>query len=222
MNTILDAERYTHQLSGTILFRGVTEDQIRAWLNRADVSILEYDAGEYLFQKCDTTDRIGIILRGTADVNRESNDGMMHMSTLKRNDLFGAASLCGGEKESFVTDIRCNVRSRVLIIPEEEMLDLLSQNRTVLRNYLSYLNSRIRFLNQRLDAFSKNTVAARILSFLNAETCGSVYTVKSFTRLSESLCISRATLYRALDALEKEHKIRRNGKEIQLMEEYKP
>ena len=218
MSSISDAERYARQLSGTALFRGVQEDRIRAWLIRSNVSIAEYAPGEYLFRKSDTTDRIGILLRGSAEVNRESADGSMHMSILKRNDLFGAASICGGN-ETFVTDICCKERTRVLIIPEEEMLDLLSENRTVLRNYLCYLNGRIRFLNQRLDAFSKNTVAARIMMFITSEANGNRYAVKSYTKLSESLCISRATLYRALDALEKEHKIRRNGKEIVLMEE---
>ena len=219
MSTISDAERYAKQLSGTDLFRGVQEDRIRLWLIRANVAVETYEAGEYLFRKSDTTDRIGILLRGSAEVNRESSDGSMHMSTLKRNDLFGAASICGKD-EQFVTDIRCKERTRVLIIPEEEMLNLLSENRTVLRNYLSYLNGRIRFLNKRLDAFSKNSVSARVMTFFAAEANERIYTVKSFTKLSESLCVSRATLYRALETLEEEHKIRRNGKEIELMEEY--
>ncbi len=218
MSRISDAERYARQLSATVLFRGVPEDRIRLWLIKANVSVEEYEAGEYLFRKSDTKDRIGILLRGRADVNRESSDGAMHMSTLKRNDLFGAASICGGGG-SFVTNIRCRERTRVLIIPEAEMLELLSDNRAVLRNYLCYLNGRIRFLNQRLDAFSKNSVAARVMTFFAAEATGRKYTVQSFTKLSESLCVSRATLYRALDTLEEEHKIRRNGKEIELMED---
>mgnify|MGYP002626889534 CR=1 FL=1 len=221
MSTVLQAERYAHQLSGTILFRGVPEEQIREWLIRAHISVLEYEAGEYLFRKDDTTERIGILLRGTADVNRASSDGMMHMSTLKRNDLFGAASLCGKDA-SFVTNICCNEHVRALIIPEDEMLNLLSENRTVLRNYLCYLNGRIRFLNKRLDAFSKNTVPARLMTFFVSEAADRICTVKSYTKLAESLCVSRATLYRALDTLEEEHKIRRSGKEIQLLEEYEP
>lgn len=215
----MHAERYTHQLSGTVLFRGVSEDWIRSWIQRSDVSVLEYEIGEYLFQKGDKTCRLGILLRGKADVNRISSDGRMHMSTLKRNDLFGAASICGKDP-SFVTDIHCTEKARILIIPEEDMLNLLSENRTVLQNYLRYLNERIRFLNKRLDAFSKNTVSARIMTIFTAEAVDRVYRIKSITKLSESLCVSRATLYRALDILEKEHKIRRNGKEITLTEEY--
>ena len=144
MSTVLDAERYTRQLRGTVLFSGVGEEWIRGWLCRANVSISEYETGEYLFRKDDKSNRVCVLLRGTADVNRVSSDGLMHMSTLKKNDLFGAASLCGKD-ESFVTDIRCNEHARALIIPEEEMLNLLSENRTVLQNYLSYLNGRIRF-----------------------------------------------------------------------------
>lgn len=215
----MDATRYTRQLTGTVLFRGVPEEWLRSWLDRAEVTVAEYEAGEYLFRKNDSEDRLGILLRGSADVNRVSSDGLMHMSTLKRNDLFGAASLFG-QHDVYVTDICCNERTRVLLIPETEVLDLLSQNRTVLLNYLSYLNGRIRFLNKRLDAFSKNTVTARIMTFFASEAKDGVYYAKNYTKLSESLCVSRATLYRALDALEEEHKIRRNGKEITLLEEY--
>ncbi len=218
LSTILDAERYTKQLSGTVLFSDVGEEWIRSWLCRANVLISEYETGEYLFRKGDTSNRFCVLLRGSADVNRVSSDGLMHMSTLKKNDLFGAASLCG-KNESFVTDIRCNERARALIIPEEEMLNLLSENRKVLQNYLSYLNGRIRFLNKRLDAFSKNSVSARLMTYLETESVDRIYRVKSFTKLSESLCISRATLYRALDALELEHKIQKNGKQIILLEE---
>jgi CRP-like cAMP-binding protein len=188
-------------------------------LNRAGVRVAEYEAGEYLFRKNDKSDRLCIILRGSADVSRVSEDGLMHMSTLKRNDLYGAASLFGGDV-GYVTDIRCNERVRALVITEDKVLALLSENQTVLRNYLRYLNGRIRFLNKRLDAFSKNTVAAKLLTFFAAEAKDNVYTVKNYTKLSETLCLSRATLYRALDALETSGKIKREGKNITIMEEY--
>ncbi len=220
LSTLLHAQRYARQLGGTVLFSGVSEDKIRAWLLRANVTVAEYESGEYLFTRTDKDVRLGILLRGRAEVNRESADGMMHMSMLKRNDLFGAASLFSDD-HAFVTDIRCIERSRVLIISEDALLDLLSANKTVLKNYLSYLNSRIRFLNRRLDAFSKNAVTARVMTFLSGEAADGVVRIGSMTKLSEALCISRATLYRALEALETTHKIRRSGKEIIILEEMK-
>ena len=218
LDTILNSERYARQLTKTALFAGVPERQIRELLHMSSASVEEFRTGDLLFSKSDTDGRLGVILRGTADVSRMSSDGMMHMSTLKKNDLFGAASLFGGE-ETFVTDIRCNEPVRVLIIREADMLKLLSENTVILVNYLRYLNGRIRFLNKRLDAFSKNTVAAKLMSYFANESVHGVCTVKNYTKLSDALCVSRATLYRALDALESSGQIRRNGKEITIMEE---
>ena len=217
MESLLEAERYARQLTKTVLFTDMTERQVRHLLQTSSAFVKEYPTGAFLFSRTDKTPRLCIILRGSADVARISSDGMMHMSTLRKNDLCGAASLFGG-KEAFVTDIRCNEPVRALIIPEQDMLVLLSENQTVLKNYLGYLNERIRFLNKRLDAFSKNTVAARLLTFFVNEADQKVYTVKSFTKLSEALCVSRATLYRALDALETSGQIRRNGKQITITE----
>lgn len=218
LSKLLEAERYARQLMKTSLFSGMTERQIRTWLDAADVSVQEYATGEYLFRRKDTIDRLGIILRGSADVSRVSEDGCMYMSTLKKNDLFGAASLFGGS-ETFVTDIRCNEAVRAMFIGEEEMLSFLSENRVVLQNFLRYLNSRIRYLNKRLDAFSKNTIAARVMTYFEGEANNRVCQVKNYTKLSESLCVSRATLYRALDALEASGQIHRNGKQITILEE---
>ena len=219
LSSIYDVERYARQLTETVLFHDVAIDQIRSWLTQADVVIREYEAGDYLFRRTDRNDSLGILLRGSADVSRVSKDGLMHMSFLRKNDLYGAASLFGGEN-AYVTDIRCAEKCRVLLISGEQMLELLSGNKTILCNYLRYLNGRIRFLSSRLDAFSKNTVTARIMTYLSAESSNGVCRIKNYTKLSESLCVSRATLYRALEVLESEEKIKRNGKEIIILEEY--
>ena len=218
ISVVLDAERYARQLTKTCLFYGLSEKQIREWLNMSDVYVKEYEMGSYLFNTTDTVNQLGIVLRGSADVMRQSRDGMMHMSTLRKNDLFGAASLFG-ESELYVTDIRCNEPVRVLIVSEGEMFKLLCSNSTVLLNYLRYLNARIRFLNKRLDAFSKNTVSARVMTYLSDEANNRIYNAKNLTKLSETLCVSRATLYRALEALESSGQIRREGKQIIILED---
>ena len=56
--------------------------------------------------------------------------------------------------------------------------------------------------------------------FFASESKEGVYYVKNYKKLSEMLCLSRATLYRALDALESSGKIKREGKQITILEEY--
>ena len=57
------------------------------------------------------------------------------------------------------------------------------------------------------------------MSHFITEATDGVYLVNSYTELSEMLCLSRATMYRALDSLCVEGKIARDGKKIILLEE---
>lgn len=218
MSILLDARRYARQLQDTILFDGVDFYVIRDWLAQDGAEVVICAADELLFACGEKQHKLGIVLRGYATVERKFADGRMHMSELKKNDLYGAASLFGGD-EGFVLNIRAQEDCRVLLISEESLLNLFREQEQVLRNYLRYLNTRIRFLNQRLDAFSKNTVAARVYSLLSMDAVNGVCEVHSFTTLSETLCISRATLYRALDTLSADGRILRDGKKIILLEE---
>lgn len=218
MKDIMDAKRYAKQVCQTMLFEGVEPGAVRDWLVLSGAEVVSYESGEPLFACGAKQHVLGILLRGTATVERTFSDGRMHMSELKKNDLYGAASLFGGE-EGFVVNVRAKDACRVLLLSEESLLRLFREQEQVLKNYLHYLNTRIRFLNRRLDAFAKNTVSARVYSLLAMEAVDGVAAVHSLTELSDTLCISRATLYRALDTLCEEGKILRDGKKIILLEE---
>ena len=200
------------------LFAGLDAKTTEKMLSDPSVSTETYSQGAYLMRKDDPVHRLGILTRGQAVAERRSKDGMMHMSRLDPPDLFGAASLFN-DQGVFVLDIRCVTDCEAILIPEETLMRWFGESQSVLRNYLRYLSKRIRFLNHRLDALSKNTVPAKLMSHFLSVECRGVIRVKSYTELAESLCLSRATLYRALDSLCKENKIRREGKRIYLLEE---
>ena len=189
------------------LFRNISLEEIERLLSESDVSVLTFDAGSYLMRRASTHHRLGILLKGQAVVERKTDGGLMHMSRLRESDLFGAASVfC--EDETYVVDIRCVTPCRVVF-----------WNESVLKNYLRYLTTRIRFLNRRLDALSKNSVPGKLMSYFSSESQEGVLTVKSYTELADTRCLSRATLYRAVDTLCAEGRILRDGKKIILMEE---
>ncbi len=200
------------------LFRGCDRREVAACLERDDVQLLKETQGGCLQSRGSDKHFLGILLRGSARVERTSKDGRMHMSYLREGDLFGAASVFCGASD-YVVDIRCGTECRALCIPEEALLDWMTAHPLILKNYLGYLNERIRFLNSRLDALSKSTVAAKLLSYFATEEKDGVVTVKSYTELAETLCLSRPTLYRALDTLSESGMIRREGKRILLTEE---
>lgn len=200
------------------LLTSCTAEDIQAILNAPGVCMEAYPQGALLMRRNSTQHALGILQKGQAVVERKTEDGMMHMSRLYAGDVFGAASVFCMET-SYVVDIRCLTDCEALLIPEKTLLELLSQRPALLKNYLRYLTGRIRFLNQRLDALSKNTVPAKLMSHFVSESENGMVRVKSYTELAESLCLSRATLYRALDSLAHDGRIRREGKKITLLED---
>lgn len=210
-------QRYMEQLTESILFQGCDPTELFNRLQENGALVKSFKTGTFLMRRGSEQHGIGILLRGSASVERRFDDGRMHMSRLRKNDLFGAATILGGQ-DAYVVDIRCTEPCRVLFLSEGGLLELLQEMPCVLKNYLRYLNGRIRFLNRRLDALSKNTVSAKLLCFLESETNDGTLLVRSFTELAESLCFSRATLYRALDTLCAEGKILREGKKIIILE----
>lgn len=218
MKKLFEAKHYTNQLLKTVLFQGVRTDDLGEWLKGSGATVQAYDAGDRILSKGEKTHRLGILLRGRCECEREFPDGRMHMSSLGRNDMFGMVQLFGGE-EGFVLNITAAEPCRILFITEAQMLNLFRKEEQVLLNYLGYINSRIRFLNRRLDALSKDTVSGKLYSLLATEAEDGVYAVQSYTLLAETLCVSRATLYRALDILCAEGKILRDKKKIIILEE---
>ncbi len=211
-------EKYIPQLLQSPLFHGCDAEQLVKRLSDAKLRPVSFRSGDYLMRRDSDRHMLGILLRGSAAVERKLRDGQMHMSRLIESDLFGAASIFSPQQE-YVVDIRCLTDCKVLFLTEEELLSWMQENPVLLKNYLCYLNSRIRFLNQRLDALSKSTVPSKLMTFFVNASKDGMYTVKSYTELANALCLSRATLYRALDTLSGEGKILREGKKIILLEE---
>ena len=206
------------KLEQCVLFRDCPSEVIRSLMQDPTVHAESYRQGEYLMRRDCESHQIGVLLKGYAAVERKCDDGMMHMSRLQPSSLFGAASVFSGDA-SYVIDIRALRDCTALLIPEETLVRWMQENPQILQNYLKYLTGRIRYLNQRLDALSKNNVPAKLMSFFLSESQDGVVQIKSYSELADSLCLSRATLYRALDTLCAEGRILRQGKQIILVED---
>ena len=133
------------------------------------------------------------------------------MNELTPSMLFGAVGLFSGQfsPAAAPTAVTACVRSRALFIPEGTLLDLLAQNTRLMCNYLCYLTSRIRFLNKRMDGFLTGSAQERLHRYLVEHCQDGVWKPTGMTDLSKRLSISRSSLYRALESLEREGKIRR-------------
>ena len=194
-------------LEGTFLFRGAPEAAAaaladgRAQLRRAARGEVIYDPRH--FQRC-----LGVVAEGTVRVNK----GELLMSTLRRGDLFGAAALFN-DRPDYATTLTARAPCRVLLLPQALVEELMARYPAVCRSYVAYLSGRIRFLSGKIDALTAGGAQRKVAQYLLSRLDGTWAELDcSATGLARRLGVSRASLYRALDALEAQGAVHREGK----------
>lgn len=194
------------------LFKNGNRDAIGEDLNICKVH--RYKKGDYIFSREVNPRALGIIMSGTAQVEKGSQDHLIVMSRLIQGDVFGAVSLYASS-ERYVTAIKALTPVSALIIPKRIMDKLIRTYPEIAVNYLTYLSERIYFLNRRIDSFTGGSAVQRLAGYFlmgEADTSG-----VPAAHLASALDIGRASLYRAFDELERVGAIRRDGKLITVL-----
>lgn len=198
------------------LFCGCCNESVERLCHGEGVEVCSFEASSVLQSAKAGFKGIGLMLSGTALVQRESPNGLMLMSKLQKGDAFGAATILNN-CQSFAPQIVCKTAVTAVFINEQVWLGLLHSDFELMQNYLAYINSRLQFLNRRLDALSQNNTENRVLSFISSSQSGGVFETDSYTEFALMLCVGRSSLYRALDALAEQGFIIREGKRITLL-----
>lgn len=203
----------------TFLFKGVQEERIVELLSLPGVRVEHFGSGKEIRTRDSSVNELGIVLYGTAKVLKSGATGRMPMSVLREGDLFGAAAIFS-DAPDYVATILAERSVWVLSVTEEALAAMMRAEEHVMRNYLRYLTSRIRFLSERIDAFAEWDTGERLMCVLQKGAENGVCRLRtSMKSLAESISVSRATLYRALNELEKRGWIRRDGKMIEILKE---
>lgn len=205
-------------LDNTPLFKGV--DVSLLFQDPNGYFITEFTAGEEIYSPKNRQKHLGLILSGTASVfSADENAGVL-LRLLEKGDTFGVATLFS-KRESFVSLILAKKPCRVLFFKEETISDLLKNDAAFCMNYVRFLSDRICFLNTKISCFTAGSPERRLAFFLLAfdETESSQYTVStSANSLSDMLNVGRASLYRAFEKMEADNLIKRNGKQITILD----
>jgi len=207
---------YAAIVADTFLFSGIPQEDLILLLDTRDVRVEHYEKDEVIYDRIQSEHALGILLYGSCVVTKESEGGKMPMSVLRAKDLFGAAGLFHTERE-YVARVSAQESAWVLMIPEKALIFMMQQDFRVAENYMRYLTARIRFLSSRIDGFLPQNVEERVLNYIQSHAEDGVYESEwSVSALADALCVSRSTLYRAMDKLVFERKIERNGRAFRL------
>lgn len=203
----------TALLSSSELFKGLSPAVLA---KAAEVcERREFEPGELLFSQSSGR-HIGVIVSGYAKVVKPGKGGSVTMSVLGPGDVFGAATLMGGELPT--TEARAVKTLTALLFTEEAFLHLMDECFPLTINYCRYLIGRIRFLTERVECMAGSTAAEKLRTYFEKNSSDGVVRLNfSMDALAKALSLSRASLYRAMSELESSGRITRNGHEIRLL-----
>ncbi len=213
--------RDTETVLGAFLFKGVSEGRLREICSEDGCKLIRFEKGDVIYSPEAFLKSCGLILSGSVKVTKSSPGGQeLFMNLLRRGSLFGAAALWDGH-EGYVASLTALEKCRILFFSQELMESAMKKEPELALNYIRFLTGRVCFLNDKIQSLiagrSSNTLAHYLESRL--EHCGESFELDlGMTELAAALNISRASLYRAFDALEREKAVIRSGRKITVLD----
>ena len=196
-------EKELNTVKGTRLFRGAPETVLRKVLAATDCEVRALAQGETVYSGKSFSRSLGEVPHGSLRVTKDNADGhAMIMSTLVSGSLFGAAALFNDE-EQYATNITALEASRIVFFSQRLVERMIRREPQIAENYIKYLSERILFLNKKMYLLTAGTAEQRLAGFLldNLPIGHAAELPLPMNRLASALNISRASLYRAMDAL---------------------
>ena len=203
------------------VFKSTPFELIKELLTDKQYTVSQFPKGENIFSPDCFSRSLAVILKGSAEVWKNTEKGMLYMSTLKEGNVFGMSCLFY-DGESFPTSITAKENLRILFITKQQLTDIFSRYPAVTENYITILSKKIHFLNEKIESISAPDSTAALKAYLldTAKKVGAnefLLTV-SYSKLSSVLAIGRTSVYRAFDELIADGFIEKDGKKITVKE----
>ncbi len=202
-------------IKSSFMFENISDELTQEVVEKG-FQILEFEKGEVIYSKNNFKHSIGLILKGCVEIYR----GKLLLNKLCEGGVFGVAAVFN-DSESYSSTIIATKKCKVAFISENNLRVLFSEDVNFAVNYVKFLSDRISFLNRKIDSFAAPDAERTVARFI----CQSAMSdskfqhevgVKSYSETAQRLNIGRASLYRALDSLEAEGLIQKDGKTLRI------
>ena len=214
-------DEYNNILALCLLFKNMDIEEIKALPLITDGNMLTCSDGDVL-----NSSYLYIVLKGSICVEKCSSDGrMVNMTSAGPAAAVNAASVLAGKND--MSRLSAVGRCTCLQIGEKALRKSLALGGTFSINFTEFLTDRICFLNEKIASFTGYTAESRLTMYLKEHASASADSEKTGTSphillpplktLAETLGVGRASLYRALDSMEENGSIKRDGRAITLL-----
>lgn len=204
-------------LSTCQLFNGMSPIEIGHLLSQEGCRLVHYPAGSTI-----PSERgMMLLLTGSVLIEKQSADGRyLQMREVWPPQAINVSALLAQPPRE-VSRLSTPDGCRAVELSRALVTQALMEGGTFSVNLVEFLLGRVVFLNKKITALSGHTAASRLELYLaeNAVQKDGVSQVQlpfSLSEFAEHLCVGRASLYRTLDAMEQQGRIRRKGRTIYL------
>ena len=194
----------TEFLSGTFMFNSVKSENIIRILSDITYEFKVFNPKETIFSPAEYEHKLGFVVDGECSVSKlKSDNTLIPLNSLKTGDSFGILAVLANENE-YPTCITALKPTKVLFISKNDVISTIKKYPTIAINVINFLSKKVVFLNRKLSTFSSDSVEQKLASFLYHRYKNDNETEFDFNckKSAEAMNIGRASLYRAVAALE--------------------
>lgn len=187
---------------------------ILKYLGETDLKKLKrtYEKGEFIHFEDEYCGGVYFLLSGTIEVSSTSLSGeKIIYNTISGGGMFGN-HLAFSSDPYFRGDVYVKQKCEVIYLRRERLLDILSNNRAFLEEYLTIQSDFGKSLNARIKLLGFDSAEERLRYFLFLNK-GRI-SFPSISSLAEGLHLKRETLSRLLSKLERQGVIKKDKHQI--------
>lgn len=204
---------FLNTLRETRIFRNMSEKTEEILLS---LSENEFAAGDMIADGAENAS-LGVLLSGKAAIYGRDSGKRVLLNRIEKASVFDAATVFFSERGT-VSAVVAKTKCRVLFIERSILETIIEGDPNVAHDYIIFLSDKICFLNRKIIAFTAKNADAALARFLLDSAEKSDIVSVNMTRIASTLDIGRTTLYRAVDALEKDGCIAYDGRAMRILD----
>jgi CRP/FNR family transcriptional regulator len=207
-------------ISQAPLFNGLSQEQL-SQIRRIAIDKF-YDKGKTIFLESDDCNGFYIVVTGKVKIYKVSFEGKEQILHIYGpGNPFGEVPVFSGQK--FPANAETILKSRLLFIPRQAFVDLISEHPSLAMNMLAILSMRLRQFTVQIENLSLKEIPARLASYLtylaDEQATGDFVSLTiSKGQLASLLGTIPETLSRILAKMNQQNLIQVEGRNITLLD----
>ncbi|MBQ8358751.1 MAG: Crp/Fnr family transcriptional regulator [Oscillospiraceae bacterium] len=217
-------EQYLFVLCNSPFFQGMTEEEILSVLHCVNATVLRKKKDEYIFRAGDSTESMGLVLRGSVLSVQEDLWGHRNiMHRIGAGDYF-AEPFAATPGSVLNASVVADEDTEIMLLNMGRLLktcpNACAHHNRLIRNLVSVMARRVMNLSEKITHMAKRSTREKLLSYLSAESMrqGKLSFTIPYDRqqLADYLCVERAAMSVELSKLQKEGYLKTNRNQFEL------